>query len=186
MTTAVNPTANHASRVIDKHMQVNGIVTCSNIFTANEWKAYTPTVISGGTFATSATISARFRLVGSTLHGFFSYNDSAGTGAASSGAYVISMPSGVVLNARYQSMTIGSASGNEAATPINFTGAVLGSGTTSPGFTLLIGNEATSPVSWGNSAPAPTRLTTATGKIFSCSWSVEIEPSSPLLLVQNK
>lgn len=185
MSTRTNPTANHASRVVDKHMQVIGNVTCRNIFTENEWKSYTPTVTSGGTFATSATIRARWRLSGSTLHINFSYSDSAGTGAATSGAYTISFPTGVVLVAAQQSTNIGSCHGSEAATPINFTGAVLANGTTTPTFTLLIGNEATSPVVWGNSAPAPVRLTTATGKTMFANISVEIDPSSPLLLVQN-
>lgn len=185
MSTLTNPTANHASRIIEKHVRVLGNLTARNVYTENEWKSYTPTVLAGGTFATSATIRARWRLQGSTLHVNFSYSDSAGTGAASSGAYTISFPGGVVLTAAQQSTNIGCCHGSEAATPISFTGAVLANGTTSPSFTLLIGNESTSPVVWGNSAPAPVRLTTATGKTMFASLSVEIDSSSPLLLAQN-
>lgn len=185
MSTLVNPTANHASRIFEGHTVIKGKLTARNIFTENEWQSYTPTLISGGTLPSSATVRARWRLIGRTLNVNYSFSDSAATGGASTGAYVMSLPTGVVLVAAQQSTNIGSAHGSEAATPINFTGSALASGTTSPGFTLLIGNEATSPVTWGNSAPAPVRLSTATGKTMFANISVEIDSTSPILLGQN-
>lgn len=185
MSALTNPTANHASRVIEKHLIVQGKLTAKNIFTENEWKPYTPVVISGGTFPTSATIIARWRLIGTTLNVTFTFNDSAATGGASSGAYLISFPTGIVLNARSQSLAIGSAVCTEAAGSTSPIGVVLASGTTSPGFTVFFSTELVAPVTWGNSAPAGTRLTTATGKSVLASMTVEIDPSSPILLVQN-
>lgn len=185
MSALTTPTANHGSKIVDKHLVVLGKTTTRNLFTENEWKAYTPAVISGGTFPTSATIVARWRLIGSTLSVTFTFSDSAATGGASTGAYLISMPSGVILNARSQSLAIGSAVCTEAAGSTSPIGVVLASGTTSPGFTVFFSTELVAPVTWGNSAPAGTRLSTATGKTVTASMTVEIDPTSPLLLVQN-
>jgi len=184
MSTLTNPTANHASRIIEKHVRVLGNLTARNIFTENEWKAYTPTCASGGTFATSATIVARWRLQGSTLHVTFSYSDSAGTGAASSGAYIVSLPSGVVLATARQNLACGSAIITEATGSTVLLGVCVAQAST-PGFTLQVGTELVAPVPWGNSAPAGTRLTTAASKIVNASLIIEIDPTSPLLLAQN-
>ena len=186
MSALTNPTANHASEYVAKHLNVGGKIVCKNIFTENEWKAYTPVVVTGGTFATSFTrLYGRWRLQGTTMHVRFTYADSAGTGAATSGEYRISLPPGIVYNLGYNTDCVGAAQATEAATPINFTGTVNILGTTSPTFGVLLGNEATTPTPWGNGAPAPLRLTTATGKVISASFSFEIEASSPLLLMQN-
>ena len=186
MSALTNPTANHASRVIEKHLIVQGKLTAKNIFTENEWKAYTPTIIGGGgTFATTATIFARWRLSGSTLEVSFSYTDTAATGAASTGTYIVSLPSGVILSLQRTALAVGTCFAVESAGSTTLMGTVAVSGTTSPGFQCYLATELVAPVPWGNAAPAGVRVTTATGKTITASFRVEIEPTSPLLLAQN-
>lgn len=174
--------SNSTSRYFEKHVRVGGNLTAANLYTRNEWKAYTPTVISGGTFATSATMIARWRLQGTNLQIQFSYSDSAATAGVSSGTYLISMPSGIILSADRASMPIGQAIVTEAAGSTTLIGVALASGTTSPGFTMTVGTELVAPVAWGNSAPAGARLSTATAKTARACMEVEIDPTSPILL----
>lgn len=185
MSTLTNPTANHASKIVDKHLIVQGKLIARNVFTENEWKAYTPTLVAGGTMPTSATISARWRLTGSTVHVIFSFTDTAATGGASTGGYTFSFPDGCVLSAAKLGLACGNCYITEAAGSTTLLGVVLVGGTTTPVFFMFAGTELVAPVQWGNSAPAGTRLSTATNKTVTCSFSVEIEPSSRLLTVQN-
>jgi hypothetical protein len=186
MSALVNPTANHATRIFEGNTIIRGNLTAQNVFTDNEWKAYTPTLVSGGTFATSATITGRFRLTGRTLHFQFRYVDTATTGAATSGAYLVALPAGVILSSSTALMPVGSAFGI-SATPKTYTGTAYASGTTSPGFLVLLGNEASTPAQWGNASPAADMsLTAAGGVTVAVSGQVEIAANSPILLVQNK
>ncbi len=177
--------SNSASRILEGNVTVRGKLTAKNVFTENEWKPYVPTVVAGGTFPTSMTLVARWRLVGSTLHVTFSFSDSAATGGASTGAYTIGFPTGTILSASKAGLACGNAIITEAAGSTTLLGVVTVAGTTTPTFSLVVGTELVAPVTWGNSAPAGTRLSTATAKTATASFSIEIEPTSTLLLQQN-
>lgn len=173
---------NHASKIETGNMRVEGTLTAGNLITKNEWKSYTPTVLSGGTFATSATIVARYRILGNTLFVNFSYTDTATTGAASTGSYKISLPSGVTFASARQSAAIGTAVAI-TATPKTYLGTVLASTSSStPGFTVVFGNETSTPATWGNASPAADMSLNAAGGLFaSADLAVEIEPTSTIL-----
>lgn len=178
---------NSASRILEGNVIVRGRLTAKNLSTDNEWTSYTPTVLSGGTFATSATLTARWRLQGTTLHINFYYSDSLGTGGVSSGSpYKISLPTGVTFGALRQGTTIGTAYATEATTPKNYTGVALADGTTTPAFTVVLGNEATTPAAWGNNSPLATALnfSAAAAKTIGVSLAVEIEKTSAIYVQQ--
>lgn len=177
---------NSASRILEGNVIVRGRLTAKNLSTDNEWSSYTPVASAGGTMATSATVTGRWRLQGTTLHVNFYYSDSAGTGGASTGTYKISLPSGVTFGAARQGTVIGEAYATEATTPKNYLGVALADGTTTPTFTVVFGNELTTPAAWGNNSPLATALNfnTAAAKTIAVSLSVEIEKTSAIYVQQ--
>lgn len=174
---------NHASKIETGNMRVEGTLTAGNLMGKDEWVSYTPTVISGGTFATSATLRARYKIQGTSLKVSFYYQDSAGTAGASTGTYRVSLPSGVTLSSARANTVIGPAYASEATTPKLYTGVAYAGGTTSPYFSIVLGNEATTPAAWGNDSPLATalNLNTAADKSITAIVEVEIERSSTIL-----
>lgn len=188
MSTLTNPTANHASKIVDKHMVVLGKLTARNIFTENEWKQYTPTVTGGG-FATTRTVNLfKFRVIGSVIQIKVNQQNTAAAGATSTAAYQFSLPTGCVLPAASDSQSCGSALLTTVASGKKYTGSTFVTNTgTSPRFGLMIGNEATAVAQWGNASPhaTDTDLNFAGGIFWSADFSCELDPTSPILLVQN-
>lgn len=184
MSALTTPTSNHSSRYVEKHLRVAGVVTARNVFTENEWVPYVPTVGAGANTLTAAYRSFKYRLNGRTLTVSAQVARTGGAvGTSAAGTYTFTLPTGCIV-ATGTTYGHGPFYLNDRTNTLLYVGNVYVTGGASPTFSAIISSELVAPVIWAHGT-AGRQLDAAAGLDFGTVFSVELDPTSPILLGMN-